>query len=212
MSQSKDALEVMQGYIDHLAFNFVKPIVEEEVINKNGGLVVTRSVESWLTGREEPILKLSLEPDDPRILFSFMGTDLTLAPEGGTMGGKGFCRMSNDVENTVTACYPTLRKMPCLEGLTFSKIGAKQAARGNYLAVEPYTGIYASTAIDHMTIPRLPLSPSSLLSSPPSSSMAEENEEEEDEDEGEDEGGREGGHPFPSVSQTCPRRFLSDVK
>ncbi len=42
--------------------------------------------------------------------------------------------------------------------------------------------------------------------------MAEENEEEEDEDEGEDEGGREGGHPFPSVSQTCPRRFLSDVK
>lgn len=66
--------------------------------------MVTRSVESWLTGREEPILKLSLEPDDPRILFSFMGTDLTLAPEGGTMGGKGFCRMSNDVENTVTAC------------------------------------------------------------------------------------------------------------
>lgn len=66
--------------------------------------MVTRSVESWLTGREEPILKLSLEPDDPRILFSFMGTDLTLAPEGGTTGGKGFCRMSNDVENTVTAC------------------------------------------------------------------------------------------------------------
>jgi len=65
---------------------------------------VTRSVESWLTGREEPILKLSLEPDDPRILFSFMGTDLTLAPEGGTMGGKGVCRMSNDVENSVTAC------------------------------------------------------------------------------------------------------------
>jgi len=25
MSQSKDALKVMQGYIDHLAFNFVKP-------------------------------------------------------------------------------------------------------------------------------------------------------------------------------------------
>jgi len=64
------------------------------------------------------------------------------------------------------------------------------------------TGIYASTAIDHMTIPRLPLGPPSL----PPSMTERENEE------GEGEEGREGECPFPSVSQTCPRRFLSDVK
>lgn len=74
----------------------------------------------------------------------------------------------------------------------------------------PLSGIYASTAIDHMTIPRLPLDPSAPPSPPPSSRRSEENEEEEEQ--GEDEGGREGGHFFPSVSQTCPRRFLSDVK
>lgn len=75
---------------------------------------------------------------------------------------------------------------------------------------EMLVGIYASTAIDHMTIPRLPLDPSAPPSPPPSSRRSEENEEEEEQ--GEDEGRREGGHFFPSVSQTCPRRFLSDVK
>jgi len=59
-----------------------------------------------------------------------------------------------------------------------------------------------------MTIPRLSLGPSSFPPSLPPSMAAE--EEEEGGEEGEE--GREGGHPFPSVSQTCPRRFLSDVK
>jgi len=82
--------------------------VETDVIRSNGGLVVTRSVHSWLTGRREPILALSLDSSDPRVLFSFLGADLSLSPEGGVEGGHGTCRMSNDVENTVTACAPVL--------------------------------------------------------------------------------------------------------
>lgn len=31
------------------------------------------------TGREEPILALSLEPDDPRVTFSLMGQDASLS-------------------------------------------------------------------------------------------------------------------------------------
>lgn len=82
--------------------------METDVIRSNGGLVVTRSVHSWLTGRREPILALSLDSSDPRVLFSFLGADLSLTPEGGVEGGHGTCRMSNDVENTVTACAPVL--------------------------------------------------------------------------------------------------------
>lgn len=47
----------------------------------------------------------------------------------------------------------------------------------------PYIGIYASTPIDHMAIPRLPTPPSS----------------------------NPDAFPYP-LAGLCPRRFLSDVK
>jgi hypothetical protein len=82
-------------------------------------------------------------------------------------------------------------------------------------------GIYASTAIDHMTIPRVPIGPPSpppslLPHLPPFLTPPRPEEAARVPGEGGREGGREGGsqgpHYFPSISQSCPRRFLSDVK
>ena len=96
---SKDGWAVMQGYLNYLAKVFVAPYMQEQVLGQNGGLVVTRSVWSWLEGRPEPILALSLEPGDPRIQFGFLGQDETLeAP--------GVCEQLSDVENAYTACAP----------------------------------------------------------------------------------------------------------
>lgn len=69
-----ETLTIAKGYIDYVATRFVKPVFEERVLQADGGLIVTRSVASWLYGRQEPILKLALDEDDPRAaLFSFLG-------------------------------------------------------------------------------------------------------------------------------------------
>lgn len=69
-----ETLTIVKGYIDYVATRFVKPVFEERVLQADGGLIVTRSVASWLYGRQEPILKLALDEDDPRAaLFSFLG-------------------------------------------------------------------------------------------------------------------------------------------
>ena len=98
---SEDAWAVMQGYLDYLGQRFVAPYIQQHVLQAQGGLVVTRSVRSWLEGRSEPILALSLQAGDPRILFGFQAQDKQ-------MEAPGKCTQLADVENAYSACAPVM--------------------------------------------------------------------------------------------------------
>ncbi len=96
---SEDAWDVMLGYLDYLGQKLVAPYIQRHVLEAQGGLVVTRSVQSWLEGRVEPILALALQAGDPRIMFGFMGQDKQ-------MEAPGKCARLADVENAYSACTP----------------------------------------------------------------------------------------------------------
>lgn len=98
---SEDAWDVMLSYLDYLGQRFVAPFIQQHVLQAQGGLVVTRSVQSWLEGRAEPILALSLEAGDPRILFGFMAQDKQ-------MEAPGKCVQLSDVDNAYSACAPVM--------------------------------------------------------------------------------------------------------
>lgn len=98
---SEDAWDVMLGYLDYLGQKLVAPYIQRHVLDAQGGLVVTRSVQSWLEGRVEPILALALQAGDPRIMFGFMGQDKQ-------MEAPGKCTRLADVENAYSACAPVL--------------------------------------------------------------------------------------------------------
>ena len=98
---SEDSWAVMFGYLDYLGKTYVAPYIEQHVLQAQGGLVVTRSVRSWLEGRVEPILALSLPAGDPRILFGFMAQDKQ-------MEAPGKCAQLADVENAYSACAPVM--------------------------------------------------------------------------------------------------------
>ncbi len=96
--QSKNDWTLMQGYLAHLASAFVAPLLQQDVLSKNGGLVTRRSLAESLYGYAAPILQLSLAKDDPRALkFSLLANDPSL-------DGPARCLSSNDVENPYTAC------------------------------------------------------------------------------------------------------------
>lgn len=112
---SEDAWAVMLGYLEYLGKSFVAPYVSQHVLQAGGGLVVTRSVRSWLEGRVEPILALSLENGDPRILFGFMGGDKQ-------MEAPGKCAQLADVENVYSACAPVMAPSDPHKVLYYKKI------------------------------------------------------------------------------------------
>ncbi|EWM24843.1 CD36 antigen [Nannochloropsis gaditana] len=96
---SQGAWSVMLGYFDYLGRTFAGPHLREHVVEANGGLIVTRSVQSWLEGRPEPILSSSLPPNDPRIWFGIMTEDEK-------MEAPGKCVQVSDIENMYSACSP----------------------------------------------------------------------------------------------------------
>jgi hypothetical protein len=113
---SEDAWAVMLGYLDYLGQQFVAPYIQQHVLQAQGGLVVTRSVRSWLEGRTEPILALSLPAGDPRILFGFMAQDKQMEVPSGK------CAQMADIENAYSACAPVMSPADPTKVLYYKKI------------------------------------------------------------------------------------------
>lgn len=96
--QSKTDWSLLQGYLAGLAEDFVAPLLEEDVISNNGGLITKRTLRESLYGYTAPILQLSLAKDDPRAMkFNMLANDPSL-------DGPARCLSSSDVENPFTAC------------------------------------------------------------------------------------------------------------
>ena len=115
--QSKNDWALLQGYLAYLAEYFVAPLLQEDVLDKNGGLVTRKTLRECLYGYSAPILQLSLAKDDPRAMkFSLLANDPSL-------DGPGRCLSSNDVENPFTACRFSSRN------ITQNMDGSEQVAR-----------------------------------------------------------------------------------
>jgi hypothetical protein len=119
--QSKSDWALLQGYLAYLAKNFVAPLLQQDVLSKNGGLVTKRTLRECLYGYAAPILQLSLAKDDPRALkFSLLANDPSL-------DGPAHCLSSNDVENPFTACRFT--SLNTTENVDGTKLTARVFAK-----------------------------------------------------------------------------------
>ncbi|GAB5037681.1 lysosome membrane protein 2 [Nannochloropsis oceanica] len=89
----------LQTYLNFIGKTAIEPLFRFAVINNNGGLVTTRTVQERVLGHQEPLLALSLGGDAPSARFALLPN----AP--GPLDGHAFCTSAADVDHTLFGCF-----------------------------------------------------------------------------------------------------------